>query len=160
MQNPFEIPLMKIGRVIVALKPVIIDDIGVEALKFIDDNFAMQGYQGRTFIPWKIQLKPNKPRPHKILILDVILRGSFVKTDGAQGTVISTDIPYARAHNEGDKGQHYATSRMGTFGKTFTVNRNMPQRQFMPITGNDSPVLTARCEEVIIRRITDAIAAT
>jgi phage gpG-like protein len=148
-QNPFEIPLQRIEAAIVAIKPTLIDAIGVEGLKFIDDNFRMQGYQGRSFIPWKIQQNPNKPRPHKILILNATLRRSFTKTDGPDSTTISTDIPYARVHNEGE----FMRSRMGTFGK----GHYMPQRQFLPITADDSPILLQRCEKVIIRKVTAAL---
>ncbi len=153
MPDPFEIPLFQLGRTIVALKPVLIHAIGVEALVFISNNFRMQGYQGRTFIPWDIQKKPNYPRSHRILILDRILINSFKQTDNSDATTISTDTPYARTHNEGDHG--YSRSRMGTFGKP--VNRNIPQRQFMPITSDDSPVLSQKCQGVILRKMTEAL---
>ena len=153
MPNPFEVPLMQLARTIIALKPVIIDKIGVEALAFVADNFRLQGYQGRTFIPWAIQKRPDYPRPHKILVLDKHLIGSFTKTDNSEGTTISTDSPYARVHNEGYQG--YQRSRMGTFGKP--IFQNIPQRQFLPITPDDHPLLLEKCQAVIIRKITEAL---
>jgi phage gpG-like protein len=139
MPNPFEIPLQRITTAIERIKPDLVDAIGVEALKFIDDNFRLQGYQGRTFIPWAIQQKPNKPRPHKVLILTATLRRSFIKTDGPDYTTISTDSVYARAHNEGSRKQ------------------GLPQRQFMPITADDSPVLQRACEKAILQKLIPAL---
>ena len=157
MPNPFEIPLFRLGRTIVAIKPALVHAIGVEALVFIADNFRLQGYQGRSFIPWAIQKKPNKPRPHKILILDRILINSFKSKDWSDYTIISTDSPYAQVHNEGSSGTVFSRSRMGTFGPSRPFIRNIPQRQFFPITDDDSPILRENCERVIVRKVTEAL---
>jgi phage gpG-like protein len=158
MQNPLQVPLQKLEATIQAIRPQLVHALGAEGLKFVDDNFRLQGYQGRTFIPWRIQKRPDKPRPHKVLILTATLRRSFIQTDSADSSRISTDIPYARVHNEGSSGTAaYSRSRLGTFGPSRPYNQNIPQRQFLPITATDSPILTQRCEAVIIKKITAAL---
>ncbi len=157
MPNPFDIPLIQLARTIVALKPQLIDEMGVEALQFIDDNFAMQGYQGRTFIKWAPRKKEDKKRPGRAILVDTAtLRRSFIKTDHATGTTISTDVPYARYHNEGDHSTGYSTPRR-TFGTSRPFSRNLPQRQFLPITPDDSPVLNQKIETQLINTITAAL---
>jgi len=46
LQNPFEIPLFRLGRIIVALKPALIDAIGVEGLVFTMQYHMMQARGG------------------------------------------------------------------------------------------------------------------
>ena len=179
MQDPFQLPLRQIAATIQSIRPQLIDAIGVEALHFIDDNFRMGGFQGATFKPWLPTKKPNYPRPHKTLILTATLRRSFIKTDGPDAVTISTDLPYAQIHNDGgvinipsrgailnyrgvngklklsktqNEGQQrrITAQRRGTIG-AHTIH--MPQRQMI---GN-SPILTKRCETVIVRKVTAAL---
>ena len=157
MTNPFDIPLMQLARTIVALKPQLIDEMGVEALQFIDDNFAMQGYQGRTFIKWDTRKKEDKKRPGRAILVDTAaMRRSFTKTDRSDGTTISTDDPKAPFHNAGDKSAAYSHPRR-TFGISRPFTRNLPQRQFVPITPDDSPVLNQRIENQFIKTIQNAL---
>lgn len=169
---------MKLGRAIVTLKPVLIDAIGVEALKFTDDNFAKQGFQGATFQKWKERAQKQKGASRALLVQTGTLRRSIKKTDGADGTTISTDIVYAKIHNEGGEIRHpyrevilsYRTEKGGKLklAKTNTQNQQrqvtalrrssiynhvtkMPQRQFI----GTSPVLTKACEGIIIKKVTD-----
>ena len=176
--NPFEKPLQQLELTIRQIKPELIDGIGVEALRFIDDNFRMGGFQGDTFKPWVPAKKPNYPRPHKTLILTATLRRSFIKTDGPDSVTIHNDLPYAQIHNDGGvinipsrgailnytgpngklklaKTQTQAQQRRTTAQRRGTVPAhgiNMPQRQMI----GDSPVLTKRCQTMIIRKATDA----
>ena len=108
---------------------------------------------------------------------------SFKQTNSEDHTTISTDIPYARIHNEGGDIRHpYREVVLSYRGKTGALKltktntetqqrkvtalrrssiynhiTHMPQRQFMPITQSDTPVLTRRCESVIIRKLTTAL---
>jgi phage gpG-like protein len=150
MPDPFEIPLQRLRREMEKLKPALVDGIGVEAVKFIDDNFVKQGFQGQSFRPWPVQKNPNKPRPHKILILTGTLRRSFKQTNHEDSVTISTDIPYARVHDEGARGPVTVKSKAG---KTFTRNMNTPQRQFI----GSSPVLTKACQGFIIKKVTNQL---
>ena len=178
-ENPLQIPLFKLGRLIVTLRPQLIDAMGVEALKFIDDNFRMQGFQGSSFQPWTPRKAKQKGASRKILVQTGQLRRSFVKIDSATGTTISTDIPYAKIHNDGGAIRHPSRSVILSFknakggrlklGKTQTENQQrkisqlrraavgehsvkMPQRQMI---GN-SPVLTERIEKILLRILTPA----
>jgi len=152
MQDPLKIPLQRLENVIVTITPQLIDGIGKIGLKFIDDNWRLQGFQGTSFQPWQ-KLK-NAPRPTRSILVNTgTLRRSFRKQDSTDHTTLYTDIPYARVHNEGFHGPQYVRSRMGTFGKTFTRNQNIPQRQFI----GPSPVLTQNCEGFIIRKMTNAL---
>ena len=167
----------------------------MEAVHFIDDNFKMQGYQGAAFIPWPKRKKKDKlgfgirkgevviTGERKILVQTGNLRRSFKQTNSEDHTTISTDIPYARIHNEGGDIRHpYREVVLSYRGKTGALKltktntetqqrkvtalrrssiynhiTHMPQRQFMPITQSDTPVLTRRCESVIIRKLTTAL---
>jgi len=184
MPNPFDIPLMQLGRTIVALKPVLIDAIGVEALHFVDDNFVKQGFQGGTFQPWPKRAKKQKGANRALLVQTGALRRSIKKTDSASSTTISTDIIYAKIHNEGGDIRHPYREVILSFrgakgGKLKLAKTNteaqqrkvtqlrrssiynhvikMPKRQFMPVTATDSPVLTERCTGIIIKKITEAL---
>lgn len=180
MSNPFSQPLEVLATTIAALRPQLIDGIGVEAERFIDNNFRDQGFHGTTFQKWPQRKKPTKGRARAILILSGALRRSFVRTDSADHTTISTDIPYAQVHNEGGTINHpsraiilnfrngrggrlrLSRTRTETDQRRITAIRranvgeytqSMPKRQFI----GDSPVLTHACEAFIIRKITASI---
>ncbi len=193
MPNPLELPLMKIARTIVAIKGDLIDAIGVEALRFIDDNFKAQVYMGSPFRPWPERKIQDKKRPGRAILVDTgALRRSIKKEDSTDHTTISTDIPYARIHNEGGdikhpyrevtlnfgsyKGVDYEIHGKKSFGfqkagteaqqrKITKIKRasiyahttKMPRRQFIPTADSPAPLLTQRCEAVIIRKITTAL---
>ena len=165
---------MQILRTIVSVKPQLIDAIGIEATGFIDDNFAMQGFQGDTFQPWAKRKKKDKGRSRKILVDTGTLRRSFRQTNHSDHTTISTDVVYAQIHNEGGTITHrsrdvilsYRNAEGGKLrlAKTTTQSQQrqvtqlrratiaehtttMPKRQFM----GDSPVLQKRCEKAILK---------
>jgi len=179
MPNPFEIPLTKLLRTIVELKPVLIDAIGVEAVHFVDDNFRLQAWQGATTTPWPKRRSKDKGAARALLVQTGALRRSIRQINSADHVTIGTDIPYAKIHNEGGEIRHkyreVVLSYLGKPGalklaKTGTESQQrqvtalrrssvyahitkMPQRQFI----GDSPVLTQRCEKVIIRKVTAAL---
>ena len=99
--TPLHLPLFKLGRLIVSLKPELIDALGVEALKFIDDNFAAQAFRGATTEPWPQRKRQDKRRGRKILVDTGALRRSFAKTDHSSHTEVHTDSPYAQVPHLG-----------------------------------------------------------
>ena len=129
-----------------------------ETLRFIDDNFRMQGWQGVTFQPWE----PNK-KGTQILVRKGDLRRGFNYVNGGNGNVeFYNNIIYAGIHNTGGiivkqarsetfvrnrytDGKNKGLFKKGTTqGEGFTYKPNlivMPQRQFAPIEGQESPVL-------------------
>jgi len=178
-QDPFKIPLERLTATIEALKPQLIDGIGVIGLKFIDDNFRMQGFQSDSLQPWPKRKVKDKGAMRAILIQTGALRRSFRKEDSADHTTLSTDIPYAKIHNEGGDIRHpyreVTLSYRGKEGslklaKTNTQNQqrkvtqirrssiynhttHIPQRQFI----GTSPVLTQKCEGFIITTLTNTL---
>lgn len=178
--NPFQIPLQRLMLTIERLKPALVDAIGVEALRFIDDNFAREGFQGATFNPWEKRKKEGKRSGRGILIDTSALRRSFKQTNHDNYTTISSDIPYAQVHNEGGE-IHHATRgvilnfRQARGGKlkltkvqtemqqrrVSTIRRatvgdhttKMPKREF----AGESPVLSRMCEKAIITIVKPAL---
>lgn len=155
--DPLQLPLFKLGRLIVRLKPELIDALGVEALQFIDDNFRKQGFQGTVFQPWDKLKRPPKGKSRKILINTSTLRRSPKQTNYQDHTEVSTDIEYAQIHNEGGtitkqernvilshrekKGRRvFSKAKQATSQVKATIyahSYHMPQRRF----AGDSPVL-------------------
>jgi len=139
---------------------------GKKILRFIDGNFRAQGWQGTTFQPWK-----EISRKGTILVKTGKLRRSFRQEISNGAVRTWSTGPYAKVHNEGFKGEVniraykrslYVASKIGTgrFTKTGkertkTVhtktgesmvkahirNVNMPKRQFMPMSYQDSIIL-------------------
>lgn len=153
-----------------------IDAIGVEAVKFIDDNFAKQGFQGSTFQPWPKRLKKDKGKTRKILVDTAALRRSFKQTNHSTHTVISTDIEYARVHNEGgvitqpqrSYNLSYRHAKGGKLRLTKTSTENQQRRVKEQRTGSiyahsykmkkrqfigESPVLSRACEKAVLKII-------
>lgn len=150
--------------------------LGNEAVNFFTDRFNAQGWQGDRFEAWKRRKKEGKRKGRAILIDTGRLRRSIRITSisGPQVT-IGTDVPYAKAHNDGFRGVvnvkpftrnrykkvHVATGKFTKAGKermktvhqisgstqvkAFTRRMNLPQRKFM---GN-SPYLTARLNRLL-----------
>lgn len=150
--------------------------MGNTALRFIDGNFRAQGFQGTSFKKWK----PNK-RGGTVLVKSGNLRASNYYTTQPGQVTLKNDTPYAKANNEGLKEEvtvkahtrnRYAKTKVGTgrFTKkgkermrTMTVKSgeskvkshrrkmNIPKRQFMPTSPNDSPVLN----NAVVRQVSN-----
>jgi len=148
------------------------------ALRFVNGNFRAQGFQGTSFKKWK-----SKKKGGTILVKSGKLRaGTYYTTQPGQFT-IKNDLPYAKVHNEGFKGQmsvkghsrnKYSKTKVGTgkFTKTgkertrtMTMKTgqsgvkghsrtvNMPQRQFIPTTKSPSPVLNKAILREVVKDI-------
>lgn len=147
---------------------------GEHALRFIDSNFAAQGWRGAAFSPWK----PVK-RQGLILVKTGRLRrgNSFTVTPGIAH--VKNNVPYAAAQNNGFtgivsvrahtrrnlEGKKVATGKLSKSGiakvqtihtvkseitvKAHTRKMNLPARQFMPRSLQDSPVF----ENIIVKEI-------
>jgi len=157
--------------------------LGTEAVNFFRHNFRDQGWNGNSFMPWTPR-KGGKDKGRGILIKSGRLRRSIRIARVTSGSVvIATDVPYARAHNEGFSGMvhvkahsrnRYGKEKVGTGKLTKTgkermrsVTRvtgtgavgqhnrymKMPRRQFM----GDSPFLNKRLERVIAADIIKAL---
>jgi phage gpG-like protein len=155
-------------------------DVKRETLRFIDDNFRMQGWQGATFEPWA----PIK-RAGTILVRTGALRRGINADGRGNGEVyFYNNMPYAKVHNEGFNGvvnvrsyskKNYYNAKSSSLtrftpsGKHRTENiRNMTgesaiaghvrkmdiiQRQFAPHEGSESPVLNDAIIKAVEKRI-------
>lgn len=148
-------------------------------LRFIDGNFRAQGWQGKTFKPWR----PNK-RKGTILIKKGHLRRSFKSTPINEGMVRTwSSSRYAKIHNNGFNGTinipaherrkltvaKIETGKYTKAGKerqktvhnvtgTTTVRShtrrvNVARRQMMPTSTTDSPVLMSAIKREIAKTI-------
>lgn len=82
--------------------------LGNDAVNFFKDSFRRQGWLGDSFQPWKPRKNVTKwgktPRNNgrAILVDTGRLRRSIRLISASNLTaVVGTDVPYARAHNEG-----------------------------------------------------------
>lgn len=135
-----------------------------ETLRFIDDNFRLQGWQGASFRPWE----PNK-KGTQILVRKGDLRRGFNYINQGNGEILFfNNIVYAGIHNTGGviakraRSETFVRNRyktgakgkmfggMGAFKKGTTPGEGltfkahlivMPQRQFAPTEESESPIL-------------------
>jgi phage gpG-like protein len=143
-------------------------------LRFVNGNFRAQGFQGSTFKKWK-------PSTGTVLVKSGALRAATYFASQPGQATIRNNMPYAKMHNEGFKGtvnvkahtrNVYGKTKVGTgkftkTGKERTVTQtikkgegtvkahtrkvDMPKRQFIPLSENDSPVLNRAIERELTR---------
>jgi phage gpG-like protein len=84
--------------------------LGNDAVNFFLDSFKKQGWLGNSFTPWparKIVTRWGKTKRNNgraILIDSGRLRRSIRVTSATSNAIkIGTDVPYAKAHNEGTR---------------------------------------------------------
>jgi phage gpG-like protein len=83
--------------------------LGIDAVNFFVGSFKKQGWQGAGFQPWAKRSNSSWNKKNNagrsVLIQSGRLRRSIRVTAATTRTVtIGSDVPYARAHNEGFKG--------------------------------------------------------
>jgi phage gpG-like protein len=129
--------------------------LGNEVVNFTLDNFQRQGFLGNSFEPWAKRKegwgKDNR-KGRAVLTNTGRLRRSVRIVQATQDmVVIGTDVPYAKAHNEGLRigliqTVKSFTRKSGVEVKAHTrrVNQNIPRRKFM----GKSPYLEARLKRV------------
>lgn len=111
--------------------------IGNEAKNFFVASFRKQGFENRSVEHWKPRKKEDNRKGRAILVDSGDLRRSIVREPVNKSQLqvkISTDLPYAKVHNEG------GTMKNG--GK-------MPKRQFM----GDSYKLNELCKKIIVSQL-------
>lgn len=133
-------------------------EIESAGLRFIDDNFRNQSWEGQA---WPAS-------EGTILVKSGALRRDFY-TERHPGQVkFINRLPYADAHNRGFEGdvtvpahQRAVFSRKGRLTKrTGTVevkaykrHMRLPKRQFAPYEGHESPTLNKTVNSIIQKRI-------
>ena len=107
-------------------------EIGNTAKVFFVDSFRKQGFDDKSVEAWKPRKQADKRAGRAILVKSGDLRRSIIRNPenrAALSVKISTDLPYARRHNDGLS--------------------KMPKRQFM----GDSYNLNEKIKKVIIKRL-------
>lgn len=117
--------------------------IGNEAKNFFVNSFRVQGFEDKTLEKWKPRKKETKRSIGRAILVgpSADLRRSIIRepVNKAQLSVkISTDLPYAKIHNEGLNGL--------AFGKH---PFKMPKREFM---GN-SYKLNEMCKKIVVSQL-------
>jgi phage gpG-like protein len=103
------------------------EKVAVTLEKVIIDSFEGEGYQDKPKSKWKKRKSKKDDEGRKILVKKGDLKRSpEVRIEG-KDIIASTDIIYAQAHNEG--------------------NSRLPQRQFMPIPGEENKLLDDTVEK-------------
>lgn len=142
---------------------------GKKALRFIDDNFRNQSWEGQ---PWKKRKRGDRGRA-LLVQRGILRRGNRMQLQVGQARIFN-DVPYAKAHNEGFRGTvsigahnrrrfgKYASSSLKTRKtsikkqyagdsnvKGHSRKMNIPRRQFMPTASRPSPTLTREVQRQI-----------
>jgi len=152
--------------------------MGNMAVNFFIDSFNRQGWMGHYLEPWVKRKAKRDKRPGRAILVDSarLKRSIRIIRIGIAEAEVGTDVPYAKAHNEGFRGlvtvkahtrNRYSSSKVGTGKLTssgkerlktvhavsgsvnvpqFTRKMNLPKRQFMGY----SPIL----ENQIKRQLT------
>lgn len=82
--------------------PIILSE---QAKNFFQDSFANQGFTDKTLIKWKPS-RAAQARGGATLVKNGFLRNSIKVTKlTPMGFSVGSDMPYARQHNQGEKGQ-------------------------------------------------------
>lgn len=139
--------------------------LGNEAVNWFKGNFRRQGWPGNGLQPWKPRKANARRNAGRGILINSgrLSRSPRIINTAALRVDVGTDVPYAKAHNEGFTGvvtvkahrrttfgqvkvstgkanKPYTTKRMATGSgevKAHSRRMNLPQRKFM---GN-SPVI-------------------
>lgn len=145
--------------------------------KFSKDRFTEQGWKDSALQPWKKRKREtSRDKGRGILIKSGRLRRSIKARAYGLNITISSDVPYAEAHNEGFKGEISETvgshSRKSHKRKSYTRsdgkkipsvevsghivggysrkrNMKLPQRRFMGPSAALDKEITSTIEQVI-----------
>jgi phage gpG-like protein len=133
--------------------------VAAVALRFIDDNFRMQGWQNGALNPW---VKGGKDGT--VLVKSGALKRSFNSEIKSGQVRIYTNVKYAAVHNEGFKGEvSVKAHKRSKFKKSgakkkrvstgevqaHTRQMDIPQRQFAPTAGSESESLNTQVKNTI-----------
>lgn len=130
------------------------------ALKFVDDNFRNQGWEGQG---WQ-----KNERDGTILVDSGTLRRGFESEVSKDQVKITNEVKYAAPHNEGFEGEvtvkeftrskfkgKGAKKKKVSSGKVKSHSRKMklPKRQFAPTDDSPSPTLNKEVKTVIETKV-------
>lgn len=147
--NDFDKMLKEKAEAVKAGSVKLTQKLQADALRFIDDNFRNQSWEGK---PWE-----KIARDGTILVHTAHLKNSFNGEQRPGEVRIYSNVPYAAVHNEGFEGQvsipahkrsRYQKLKRGKKKKistgevqAHTRNMKIKQRQFAPTASSPSPTL-------------------
>ncbi len=139
LRNIEKILQQKLQRAVQKLPTVLVN----EAVNWTKGNFDRQGFPGKTFEPWP-KRKPGTKNDagRAILVKTGRLKRSIRKiSTGPLSASFGTDVPYAKAHNNGFVGtvnvRQYQRAKLGKI-KVSTGKSGKPFRTKKTITGMGS----------------------
>ena len=125
---------------------------------FLHQNFRKEGYTNNGFKPWVKRLQTEDGGRRAILVQKAHLRNSVIATHSANRIFVSSNLIYAKIHNEGETNvvtprqrgwfwrKHYDAKKEGDTAAAERFKRMalskvliMPQRQFMPLPNEGIP---------------------
>lgn len=146
-----------------SIKPNALQDIVLKlesaALRFVDDNFRNQGWEGQAW----------QESTGTILVKSGDLRRDFSSEVSPGQVKITNRLPYAIIHNKGFDGevsipQHNRaiyvksgrnTKRTGMITvKAHKRHMRVPKRQFAPYDGSPSPTLNRIVKNIVLTEFT------
>jgi len=135
------------------------DIIAETATEYYKESFKLKEYDGN---PWEPLKKPKKKG--SLMITSGNLMNSPHPTEVSREKVIiqagNDKVPYAQAQNEGFTGQvnipaHSRRTRKGNTAevKAYTMNQNIPQRQFMGKAHQLLKMIHERLEDYLTKKL-------
>lgn len=102
MRNPIKYDLEKLAATIKQIPK----SVATEAVNFSKERFREQGWKDQVLEPW-VKRRQDRKKDHgrAVLVKSGRLRRSIKTHISGMDVTISTDVPYAAAHNEGFKGE-------------------------------------------------------
>lgn len=81
--------------------------LGNDAVNFFLDSFKRQGWQGSYMQPWRARRSNTRRNRGRALLIQTGRLKRSIRVTGTTGGVvrIGTDVPYAKTHNEGFRGE-------------------------------------------------------
>lgn len=167
--------------------------MGKDVVNFALDNFKRQAWLGSSVQPWRPRKNPNKwgqkpKRNGRAILMDTgrLRRSIDIIRTTVDSVTVGTDVPYAKAHNEGlrvgeiqqvsehtrklttvakvssIKSKRTTTKRVQTGTTTVKahtrrINQNIPRRQFLPTSATDAPYLVAKLKRTLNTEILNAL---
>jgi len=154
----------KVNAIKQAISRDITQKVEAAALRFVDDNFRNQGWEGQAW--------PKIERDGTILVKSGDLRRGFYSEKYNGNIHIKNEIPYAKAHNEGFEGKvSIKAHKRGKFQKMGAKKKKLStmevraharmmrfkKRQYAPYPGSESRTLNSSINIIIDKHIHDIL---
>lgn len=134
------------------------DIIAETATEYFKESFSLKEYDGN---PWEPLKKPKKKG--SLMITSGNLMNSIHPTEVSRNRVViqggNDKVPYAQVHNEGFTGpvniptHNRRTKKGNAVVEAYTMNQNIPQRQFMGKAHQLLKMIHERIEDYLTKKL-------